>query len=433
MSRSRKIVIGVVVAVAVGAAATFAWLRARERAPEVRMESVQRRDLVATVTASGNVRARRSVDISSDVMGRVTELNVDEGDDVERGQVLLRLDPSQIRAAVARSRAALSQAEAQVAREEAGLLRARRDFDRVRTLWTRDSTLVSRQQLDDARTTLQVSEAQLTAARHGVDQARAALAEAEDQLSKTVIRAPIAGRVTRLNIEEGETAVVGTMNNPGSLLLTISDLSVVEAVLEVDETDVPEVALGDSAVVEIDAFPARVFRGTVTKIGQSAIRPPESQPAGGQTTAIDFEVVVTLNEPPEVLRPDLSATADIITAVREDVLTIPIIALTVREGEREPDEPEEEEEDPGAPARATEEGPLRRVLAEREVEGVYRVRDRTARFTPVEVGIAGQEYFEVTSGLEEGDTVVAGPYQAIRRLADGDRVRPWDEDDERGR
>ncbi|NIP57339.1 MAG: efflux RND transporter periplasmic adaptor subunit, partial [Gemmatimonadetes bacterium] len=314
MRRSRKIAIGVVAAVVVGAAGTFAVLRARERPTEVRMEPVERRDLVATVTASGNIRARRSVDISSDVMGRVTQLNVDEGDDVGRDQVLLRLDPSQIRAAVARSRAALSQAEAQVAREEASLLRARRDFDRVRTLWTRDSTLVSRQQLDDARTTLEVSEAQLTAARHGVDQARAALAEAEDQLAKTVIRAPIAGRVTRLNIEEGETAIVGTMNNPGSLLLTISDLSVVEAVMEVDETDVPEITLRDSAVVEIDAFPRRIFRGRVTKIGQSAIRPPESQQVGGQSAAIDFEVVVTLDDPPEILRPDLSATADIITA-----------------------------------------------------------------------------------------------------------------------
>lgn len=426
MSRNRKILLGVLIVAVLGAAAALAVARRGSEGTAVRLAEVGRRDLVATVTASGNVRARRTVDISADVMGRVTELNVQEGDEVEEGEVLLRLDPTQLRAAVSRSRAALSQAEAQRAERQASVLRAERDFDRVRTLWSRDSTLVSAQQLDEARTNLEVARAQLTAAEHGVEQARAALEEAEDQLSKTVLRAPLTGTVTRLNIELGETAVVGTMNNPGSLLLTVSDLSVVEAVLEVDETDVPEISPGDSAVVEIDAFPDRAFSGRVTKIGNSAIRPPGSQTGSGQATAIDFEVVVTLDDPPVLLRPDLSATADIVTATRDDALSIPIIALTIREraaadagagGERAAVGDEEREE-----------GPLARSRRDAEEEGVFLARRGEAVFRPVRVGVAGQEYFEVLSGLSEGDTVVAGPYQRIRELTDGDAIRPMEDE-----
>ncbi len=420
MTRKRKIVIAVVAVVLIGAVTAVAVARRGGDAVEVRLEEVQRRDLVATVTASGNVRARRSVDISSDVMGRVAELTVEEGDEVEEGQVLLRLDQTQLRAALSRSRAALSQARAQEAQRQASMIRAEREFERVETLWSRDSTLVSRRQLDEARANLDVARAQLTAAEHGVEQAVAAVEEAEDQLGKTVLRAPISGTVTRLNIEEGETAVVGTMNNPGSLLLTVSDLSVVEAVLEVDETDIPEIAPGDSAVVEIDAFPDQAFSGRVTKIGNSAIRPPASQTGSGQATAIDFEVVVTLQDPPVLLRPDLSATADIVTARRDDALSIPIIALTVRQSARETGA---RDEDAGSEEQASE-GPLARSRREREAEGVFVLREGAAVFVPVTVGIAGQEYFEVVSGLSEGDTVVAGPYQRIRELADGDPIRP---------
>jgi HlyD family secretion protein len=217
-----------------------------------------------------------------------------------------------------------------------------------------------------------------------------------------------------LNVEAGETVVVGTMNNPGSLLLTISDLSVIEVVMEVDETDVPEVSLGDSAIVELDAYPDRRFSGRVTEIGQSSITPP-SQSVGSAT--IDFEVVITLDDPSVQLRPDLSATADIITATRNDVLAIPIIALTVRQEGGGLIEREDT-----ADARS-EEGPVARGQRAPEVEGVFLVNDGIATFTPVQVGITGQEYFEIVSGLEEGDTVVAGPYQRIRELTDGNPVR----------
>lgn len=422
MTRGQTITLGIVATALVASAVAALTLHGRETPVDVRMEAVERRDLVATVAASGNVRARRSVDISSDIMGRVAELTVDEGDEVEAGEVLLRLDPAQYRAAVARSRAALSQAEAQAAQQQANVLRAQREDRRVRELSSRDSTLVSRQQLEEAETSLEVARAQLTAAEHGVEQARASLAEAEDQLSRTVIRAPIAGTVTRLNIEEGETAVVGTMNNPGSLLLTVSDLSVVEALVEVDETDIPRLSLGDSAMVEIDAYPDKAFAGTVTRIGNSAVRPPASAAGSGQAAAINFQVVVTLEDPPVLLRPDLSATADIVTAVRPGTLAIPIVALTVRERPRGGSTGEEAGADGG--------GGIGTAATSTDVEGVFVVRDGRAAFRPVTVGIASQEYFEILSGVSAGDTVVAGPYRQIQELSDDTPLRRMDGEDE---
>lgn len=432
MSSRRKIVIGLILVVVLGSAAAISLTQNSGRGLPVRFEEVAFRDLVSTVTVSGNVRARRAVDISADVMGRIIELNVEEGDDVVEGEILLRIDPSQLEAAVSRSQATLSQAQAQAAQQRASLLRSERENERMQALSSRDSTLVSRQQVEDAVTNLEVAQALFQASEFGVSQAEAALEEARDQLAKTIIRAPMSGKVTRLNVEVGETVVIGTMNNPGSLILTVSDLSVVEAVVEVDETDVPEIALGDSALVELDAFPDRVFAGRVTEIGNSAIIPPSQTAGTGQTAAIDFEVVITLEDPGFQLRPDLSATADIITAVRNNVVAIPIISLTVREADTiseegvaavDPDEDQEEDRP---------EGPLARQQQVEELEGVFVVRDGIAVFTEVEVGITGQEYFEVISGVQAGDTVVAGPYQQIRILGDGDEVQSSEETEGRG-
>ncbi|MEX2526422.1 MAG: efflux RND transporter periplasmic adaptor subunit [Gemmatimonadota bacterium] len=388
-------------------------LGSRDQGHEVRVEAVEIRDLVATVTANGSIRARRSVNISSDVMGRVLELPVNEGDEVTQGDLLLRLDPAQFRAAVSRSQAALAQTRAQAAQQRANLLQAIRERDRLRELAVRDQNLVRGQQMDDAETQVEVATALLEAAEHGVAQAQAGLEEAEDQLSRTIIRSPIAGRVTRKNIEEGEMAVVGTMNNPGSLLLTVSDLAVMEVVLVVDETDIPRVAIGQEASVELDAFPGQMLRGRITEIGNSAIRSASATGGTASTqsgSTVDFEVVVTLEEPPTELRPDLSATAEIRTQRREGVPTIPIIALTLRDSVA------------GEPAgTAAEEGSLRRGTP--GVEGVFQVLQGQVTFVPVEVGIAGQEYFEVVSGVSPGDSVVAGPYQSIRELRDGDNVR----------
>jgi HlyD family secretion protein len=412
MQTRTKVIIGVIVVLVLGTAATLSAKRGRDRGVEVRLEAVEARDLVEIVTASGNIRARRTVDISSDISAKVAELMVDEGDDVVQGQILLRLVPDQYDAVLSRNEASLAQTEALRAQQEANLIRAQRDLDRLLALRARDSILVSRQQVDDAKTNLEVAEATLSSAEHGVSQARAATDEAEDQLAKTVFRAPMDGKVTRLNVEEGETVIIGTMNNPGSLVLTISDLSVIEVVVQVDETDVPEISLGDSASIRIDAFPDQEFTGRVTEIGNSAINPP-SQQAAGQQAAIDFEVVLTLDPSEAPLRPDLSATADIVTERRSDVVAVPIIALTVRALDSDSTD--------------TSEGAAKGSDASEEVEGVFVVHDGKVTFTPVEVGIAGQEFFEIISGLAPGDTVVAGPYQRIRGLHDGDAVKPTDD------
>lgn len=412
MQTRTKVITGVAIVALLSLAAVLGSTRST-RGVEVRIDSVGTRDLVATVTASGNVRARRKVDISSDVSARVAQLLVQEGEDVARGQVLLRLDPSRYQAALDRSQANLNASQAQVAQARANLLRAQRQAERMISLRARDSLLVSRQDVENAETDLDVQQSLVDAAVFGVNQAQAALEEAQDQLSKTIIRAPMSGRVTRLNVEEGETVIVGTMNNPGSLILTVSDLSVMEVVLEVDETDVPEISLGDSAMVDLDAFPDQPFPGRVTEIGNSAIRPPSQVAGTGQTPTIDFEVVVTLEDPAAELRPDLSATAEVVTDTRTDQLAIPIIALTVR------DEDAADGEDGSGEETADRNG----GQAPESVEGVFVVRDGIAIFTPVEVGIAGQEYFEVISGLAEGDSVVSGPYQVVRTLQDSTEVQ----------
>jgi len=412
MQNRTKILIGIAVVLVFGTAAILSVVRGRDTGIEVRTETIERRDLVAIVTASGNIRARRTVDISSDVSARVAQLMIEEGDDVVRGQILLRLEPDQYQAALARTEASLAQAEAQESQQKASLLRTERDRDRLLQLRARDSILVSSQQIDDAETDVEVQQAMLESAGFGVAQARAAVDESADLMSKTIFTAPMDGKVTRLNVEEGETVIIGTMNNAGSLVLTISDLAVIEVVVQVDETEVSKISVGDSASIRIDAFADREFAGRVTEIGNSAINPPDQQ-AAGQQAAIDFEVVLTLDASDAPLRPDLSATAEVVIETRDDVVAVPIIALTVRD--------QEEDSTQSEAAAADEESS--------DVEGVFVVADGTVSFTPVTIGIAGQEYFEIISGLSAGDTVVAGPYQRIRQLRDGDAVQNAADDD----
>ncbi|MDC0160695.1 efflux RND transporter periplasmic adaptor subunit [Gemmatimonadales bacterium] len=413
MENRSKLTIGIVITVVLGSAAVLAVTRGRDNGIEVRTEMIETRDLVQFVTASGNIRARRTVDISSDVSARVSQLLIDEGDDVVAGQTLLRLEPDQYQASLSRAEAQLAQSQAQEGQQRANLTQATRDQDRLVQLRTRDSLLVSPQQLDDAQTRVEVQTQLLEAARYGVSQAQAGVDEAEDRLSKTIFNAPMTGKVTRLNVEEGETVIIGTMNNPGSLVLTISDLSLIEVVVQVDETEVSMISLGDHASIRIDAFPDREFSGEVTEIGNSAITPP-SQQQGNQQAAIDFEVVLTLDETDVPLRPDLSATADIVVESRADAVSVPIIALTVRDAAEVSDLVSQSDAD------------------DDDVEGVFLVQDGLVSFQRVQAGIAGQEYFEVLSGLSSGDVVVAGPYQRIRELRDGDAISVIVEEGEEG-
>lgn len=420
MKKGVKIGIGVAVVASVIALSTMAAMNRGGDAVAVRIEEVATRDLVSTVAASGWIRPFRRVDVQADIMGRITELNVKEGDAVTRGQVLLRIDPTQYEAAVARAEAGVREASSRLAQTRANLAQAQRAYDRLRQLASSDANLVSRQQVEEAQTQLEVQRELEVAAGFGVEQARSTLAESRDRLSKTVIRAPMDGVITRLNVEEGSTAIVGTMNNPGSLLLTVADLSTMEAVVQVDETDLPDIKIGDSASVAIDAFPRQRFVGRVTEIGYSAVRSPLQQggTSTGQGQAIDYEVVITLENPPPALRSDLSVSADVVTAHRPKALSIPIIALTVRErGTTQPGSNEDPEVQAAADRSAAE------VQQKADEEGVFVVRGGKAVFVPVTVGITGQEHFEVISGVAAGDSVVAGPYDAIRGLEEGKAVR----------
>lgn len=414
MSKRGKLIGAAVAGVALLVIAGLGIASQRESGAQVRTEVVQRRDLVSVVTANGVIQPTRKVDISADVSGRVVELAVVEGQTVERGDFLLRIDPTTFEAAVRRGEAAVAQAQAQEAQARANLLQATSAAERAERLAAGDR-LISEQELEQARTQMRVSEAQLEAARFGVSQAAASLMEAREALRKTTIIAPMAGRITRLNIEEGETAIVGTMNNPGSLLLTVADLSQMEAAVKVDETEVPHITLGDSAEVRIDAFPNRVFTGTVTEIANSSIQ-GQGTVAAGQTTnqAVDFEVVIALDDPPAELRPDLSATAEIITETRTQALAVPIISVTVRD-------PDGKRFQAGAADAATPRNPASE--REREVEGVFLADNGTAVWRPIEIGIAGDQYFEVVSGLEGGEVVVAGPYAVVRDLEAGQSIR----------
>lgn len=408
MSTRDKILIGVGIVAVLGVLAFQALRAERGDRVEVRAEVVTRRDLVARVTASGHIEPKRSVDIQSDISGRIVRMPVEDGENVEKGDLLLEIDATQYEAALRQARARLSEARSREAQARADHLQAERDRERLEKLQERTPDLVTAQEVERARTQAEMRKAQWEAAKHAVQQAQAAVEEAEDRLDRTVIRAPMSGRITRLNVEEGETAIVGTMNNPGSLLLTVADLSVMEAVVEVDETDVTRVSVGDSASVEIDAFPNRRFAGRVTKIGNSSMQ-PRAGAGRGQDDAVDFEVRILLEDPPSGIRPDLSCTADVVTDRRGNALAIPIISLTLQDTADLP---------PGWRQDAHE-AP---TVDQEAVEGVFRITGEQVRFRPVRVGIAGDSYFEVAAGLSEGDTVVSGTYQAIRELEPGDRV-----------
>lgn len=409
-------VIGAVLVVAVVAVGGLAVAKRGSKGVEVKTETVGRQDLVSVVTASGIIQPKRKADISADVSGRVVELAVEEGQIVKEGDLLLRIDPKTYQALVRRAEATVAQAKAQEAQARANLLQAQSAAKRSEQLATGDR-LISAQDLEQARTQLKVTEAQQEAARYGVSQAEASLTEANESLRKTTILAPMAGRVTRLNIRQGETAVVGTMNNPGSLLLTVADLTVMEASVKVDETDVPGIANGDSASVRIDAFPNQTFSGRVTRIGNSAIQ-GQGTAAGNssQEQAVDFEVVITLDQPPSTLRPDLSATADVVTATRLKAIAVPIIAVTVRDPDGKKFKVDDSDKNPNAIVNDD------KVTKTAEVEGVFLMKDGKAHFVPVKIGIAGERYFEVQSGLKGGEAVVAGPYAAIRDLEEGTEI-----------
>jgi HlyD family secretion protein len=425
MSKRNKVLLGAGGAVLLVLLVVVSASAKREKGVEVRFEQVGRRDLVAAVTASGKIQPKKKVDVSSDITGRVTRIAVREGDYVQKGQFLLQIDPTVYEANLQRAQATMSSAEAGAVQARANRDQAQRALQRTKELREQNPNLISMEQLEQAQTAFDIAESNLTASQHMVEQTRAAMREARDQLAKTHLVAPMAGRVTRLAVEEGEVAVPGTFSRETGLLLTISDLSVIQVKVQVDETDVVRLHLADSVEVTIDAFPDTAFVGRVTKISDSAILTAASSVTGQNDRAVDYEVEITLANPPSDVRPDLSATARIVTDTRKQALAIPIIALTVRENTPVANEQRRgaggAAATPAAPATAG--ATTAAQPKKKEAEGVFVVNNGVATFRAVKVGIAGEEHFEVIEGVREGDTIVAGPYQAIRDLKEGARVR----------
>lgn len=406
MSRRTKVGLAVVliifVIIVIGSAVAA---RRGPKAIEARLEEVGTRDLVSIVTASGKIEAMSKVDISADITGRITQIAVREGDMVTRGQFLIQIDPAQYQSAVSRVEALLASSEASLVQARTNRDQARRGLDRAIELRRMGTALISEEALEQAQQAFDVASATFQAAQAQVNQSRASLQEARDNLAKTRLTSPINGRVVRLNVEEGEVAVPGTFSRETGLLMTVADLSVILAKVFVDETDVVRLKGNDSVSVEIDAFPDTSFSGRVTKVSNSA----RLTAAAGGDRAVDFEVEITLDNPPADIRPDLSATSRIVTDTRLQVLSVPIIALTVRQ-----------HEDVASEYRAGTDS----ARARRDREGVFLIRNGIATFQPVRIGIAGDEYFEVLGGVQRGDSIVAGPYQVVRDMKDSARVKP---------
>jgi HlyD family secretion protein len=364
----------------------------REKAVSVTIDKVKKQDLTSIISASGEVKPKKNVEISAQVPGRIIKIGVVEGQEVRAGDFLLKLDSTQYEANADRDQNYIRAANAELIQAEARLHRDKASLGRQQKLF--DDDLISKEQLETAQVQHEISEAQVNAIRFQIKQAEASLKSTLDNLAKTTYSSPIDGIITSLRVEEGEVAIIGTMNNPGTVLLTIADLSVMEVEVEVDETDVVGVALGQTARVRVDAFPNTVFEGKVTEIGSSALQ--RTTAAAATQESKDFKVVVTLGKPSEELKPGLSASADIVVAERTQVPAVPISSLVLRD---------KAGADENAPAT--------------DEEGVYVVENDRVKFIPVVKGITGGMMIEITSGLEEGQTIVTGPYASLRELKDG--------------
>lgn len=397
MKRRTKVLIGVGVLVVGGGAGGVVMSRRGKDVTPVTFGKVERMNLTSKVSANGRIDAKRKADLSANVMGQVVNLAVREGDIVRRGDFLLQIDQKQLAATASGAEASLravfsdrdaARANALVADQE--LARAQKNFDQ---------RIISTAELDRARSARDAASATLKGLDERIGEARANLTAARDTLSKTTMRAPMDGMVTSLPVHEGEVAVIGTMNNAGTKLMTIADMSVVEAVIEVDETDMPNVRIGQQATVTIDAYPNKKFSGVVTDVGSSPI---QRNATGGQTggEAIDFEVKIQLENPPPGVRPGFTASAEIVTGTRSNVLAIPLQALVVREK-------------PGAKGGAKPE----------DEEGVFVREGGVAKFAPVKTGLTGEGDVEIVSGLRAGQQIVTGPFRALREIKDGSKVK----------
>jgi HlyD family secretion protein len=375
----------------------------------VNTAKVERADLISKVTANGKIEAQRKVDLSANVMGQIVNLAVREGDTVKKGDFLMQIDKAQLAASAAGAQASVDALFSDREASRATLAETKRSLDRAEKNF-RDK-IIPQAELDQARTTYASAAANVSSIERRIEQARAGLAGARDTLSKTTMRAPMGGIVTRLPVEEGEVAVIGTMNNAGTVLMTISDMSIVEAVMQVDETDIPAVKLGQKANVTVDAYPNKTFAGVVTEVGSS----PISTTSGND--AINFEVKIQLTNPPDGIRPGFSASADIQTGFRPQAISIPIQALVVRD--------KEVAKGAKGSTTATTSASTAKPAKAQEEEGVYRLDEKanTVKFVNVQTGLTGETSIEIVGGVTPGDQIVIGPFKALREIKDGEKVK----------
>jgi HlyD family secretion protein len=435
MSRNKKILIGLGIVVVLGGVAFANFKFKRQVGITVNVETIQKRDLQAIVSASGKIQPQRLVNISADTMGRVTDLKVEEGQRVQKGQFLLQIDPrnlttayNQTSASLAAARSQMEQLRVSIDSTKAALKQAQDTLARQQQLFKQG--LTPKETLDNAENQVRMRQSDLSSQERQIEtqrlrmtQEEASVENAKLNLSKVRIESPITGIITRRNIEEGETVVIGTMNNAGTVLLTVADMSVIEAEVEVDETDIPNVKLGQVAKVTIDAMPGKTFPGKVTEIGNSPI---QAAGATSASQATNFKVKVTLDGEIAEVRPGFTCTAEITTATRTGVISVPIQATTVREKIVDKTGNIVPEENPGPGKRrptTVSAAELKPGQERKELEGVFLVKDNKATFVPMKTGIAGEKYFEVMSGVKEGDWVIVGPFSSVRELADGADVK----------
>ncbi len=405
MKKKKKIliVLGVILVVAIVIVANV--LKSGEKTYQVQAEKVEKSDLTSLVTANGRIVPRTDVKISAYVPAKITKLPVEEGDVVKEGQLLVQLDETEYKAAA-------NQAKAQLASAKASLEQAQLVFNRQKELF--EKKLSSEEQYDMAKTELDLAKA-----RH--QQAVASLDQAKYNLSKTTITSPMDGIVTSLNAEVGEIVMIGTMNNPGTVIMTISDMSEIETEVEVDETDIAQVKIGQEAEIEIDAYPDTTFRGKVTEIGHTA----RISGLGSQDQVTNFLVKVMLQDEVPTIRPGMSASVDITTHSRINVLNVPIQAVVMRE-EKSDTLTSEKKEEEGALASVdslSKKANKKYKKKKKEIEGVFVVKEGRAKFVKVSTGIADQQNIEIVSGINDDDMVVTGSYKILRTLKDGDKVK----------
>jgi HlyD family secretion protein len=402
MKKKKKIIIilGVIVVVAIIVVVNI--LKSGEKVYKVQAEEVKKDDIISLVTANGQMIPKTDVKISAYVPAKIVKLPVKEGDLVKKGQLLVQLDQTEFKAAV-------NQAKAQLSSAQANLEQAQLVYDRQKGLF--EKKLTSQEQYDAVSTELNLAQAQC-------DQSVANLEQAEYNLSKTTMTAPMDGMVTALNAKEGEIVMIGTMNNPGTVIMTISDMSETQAEVEVDETDIASVKVDQEAKIEIDAFPDTTFMGKVTEIGHTA----RVSGLGTQDQVTNFLVKVTLMDTVPNIRPGMSASVEITTNSHPNVLNVPIQAVVMRE--EKGDTLKEKKKEEGALA-STDSSKVKNEKKKKakEVEGVFVIKEGRAKFVEVKTGIADQQNIEIVSGLNENDQVVTGTYQILRTLKDGDKVK----------